>query len=293
MHTIRATIRVASVFALLWFATVAASAQNGPVIDALPADHLYVAGITASISGYERMTAIEKVRSLRLHVYEHTPVGKPLVHDQVINLPLNDAYAIFAKGGGVFCGGTSIMLSRVYKAAGFNSWLYDFGELEAADGETTHETTLVEVDGQVIIQDAYLNFEYVDPQGKPIPFLDVISRTAAGNPPTPKAGAANRPWLFSSSDESEMYIDHKEAMRCQDAAVGVTCPVTITLSRFFEVDSGILDHLEFRGYPRQMEYLMLYPIVLISMYSDGVPRAESLLNEVKRIAGNRLKPKAP
>jgi hypothetical protein len=290
----RATIRISAACVWLSLATVAASAQIGPVIDALTADRAYVIGITASISGYEQMTSIEKVRALRLYVYQHTPVGVPLVHDQVVNVPLNDAYAIFAKGGGVFCGGTSIMLSRVYKAAGFNSWLYDFGELETPDdGETTHETTLVEVDGQVILQDAYLNFEYVDLQGKPIPFLDVISRTAAGNPPTPTAGAVNRPWLFSSSDESEMYIDHKDAMRCKDAAVGVTCPVIITLSRFLEVDSGILDHLELRGYPRQMEYLMLYPLALVSMYSDGVPRAESLLSEVKRIAGNPLKRKAP
>ena len=275
-RAIRVIIPVIAIFATLWFPIAEASAQIGPVIDALPADRLYVTGITATIRGYEQMTAIEKVRALRLYVYEHTPVGAPLVHDQVVNAPLSDAYAIFAKGGGVFCGGTSIMLSRVYKAAGFNSWVYDFGELEAPDGDTTHETTLVEVEGKVILQDAYLDFEYVDPEGKQIPFLEVISRTAAGNPPNPRAGARNRPWLFSSSDKSEMYIDHKDAMRCQDAAVGVTCPVTITLSRFLEVDSGILDHLEFRGYPRRMEYLMLYPLALISMYSDGVTACRNI-----------------
>jgi hypothetical protein len=125
----RATIRISAACVWLSLATVAASAQIGPVIDALTADRAYVTGITASISGYEQMSYIEKVRALRLYVYQHTPVGAPLVHDQVVNLPLKEAYAVFAKGGGVFCGGTSIMLSRVYKAAGFNSWVYDFGEV--------------------------------------------------------------------------------------------------------------------------------------------------------------------
>ena len=45
------------------------------------------------------------------------------------------------------------MLSRVYKAAGFNSWLYNFG---VVDDDVTHLTTLVEVDGDVILQDFLL-----------------------------------------------------------------------------------------------------------------------------------------
>ena len=43
------------------------------------------------------------------------------------------------------------MLSRVYKAAGFNSWLYNFGVFDD-DDDATHITTLVEVDGGVILQ---------------------------------------------------------------------------------------------------------------------------------------------
>ena len=290
-RAIRVIIPVIAIFATLWFPIAEASAQIGPVIDALPADRLYVTGITATIRGYEQMTAIEKVRALRLYVYEHTPVGAPLVHDQVVNAPLSDAYAIFAKGGGVFCGGTSIMLSRVYKAAGFNSWVYDFGELEAPDGDTTHETTLVEVDGKVILQDAYLDFEYVDPEGKhSVPRGDFPHRCR--QPTKPQSGSAKPTVAFQQQRQIRDVHRPQGRNALSDAAVGVTCPVTITLSRFLEVDSGILDHLEFRGYPRRMEYLMLYPLALISMYSDGVPRAEYLLNEVKRIAGNRLKSEA-
>src|SRR6202044_2004340 len=84
-----------------------------PETTALPSDRIYVNGIAASIPGYNRMTDIDKVRALRLYVYQHTPVGDPLIHDFVVNLPLTDAYAILARAGGVYCGGAAIMLSRV------------------------------------------------------------------------------------------------------------------------------------------------------------------------------------
>ena len=44
------------------------------------------------------------------------------------------------------------MLSRVYKVAGFNSWLYNFG---VVDDDATHLTTLVEVDGDVILAEFF------------------------------------------------------------------------------------------------------------------------------------------
>jgi hypothetical protein len=147
-----------------------ASAQAPGIIEALPADRIYVDSITASIPGYETMTDIEKVRALRLYVFQHTPVGDPLIHFEVVTQPLKDAYALFAKTGGVYCGGTAIMLSRVYKAAGFNSWVYDFG----VTGFATHATTLVEVDGDTILQDTFLNYEYVDAHGMPIPFTELV-----------------------------------------------------------------------------------------------------------------------
>ena len=89
------------------------------VAGALPADRIFVDSITASITGYATMTDLEKVRTLRLWVYQHTPKEGPLIHDQIVNLRLKDAYALFANGtGGVWCAGNATMLSRVYKAAG-------------------------------------------------------------------------------------------------------------------------------------------------------------------------------
>ena len=59
-------IRVFCILMLLWVTAGRAVAQFEQVIDALPADRLFVASITASIAGYETMTNIEKARALRL-----------------------------------------------------------------------------------------------------------------------------------------------------------------------------------------------------------------------------------
>ena len=40
--------------------------------------------------------------------------------------------------------------------------------------------------------------------------------------------------------------------------------------------------VESRGWPGQAEYLMLYPIRLVSLYSDGVAQGERLLRDINQ-----------
>jgi hypothetical protein len=269
---------------MLLFTAGKAFAQIGAVIDALPADRLYVASISNSIAGYNTMTEIEKVRALRLYVYQHTSVSDPIIHDQVVNLPLKDAYSMFESGlgGGVMCGGTAIMLSRVYKAAGFNSWVYNFG---AIDGPS-HVTTLVEVNGDVIVQDAYFNFEYVDDDGMPIPFPELITRILRGAPPTAKVIEENKVIVFRDLASAEKWIG--DTTTCQTVAhvrpwrIGVRCNAPMFLSRYLDIETGIYAFLESRGWSRKVEYLMLFPLGLVSMYTDTIGQAESLLDEINR-----------
>jgi hypothetical protein len=259
------------------------SAQIGAVIDALPADRDYVEGIIGSIPRYEDMTTLEKVRALRRYVYSHTPMAwaeKFLIHDQVVNLPLKKAYTIFEKEkvGGVWCGGTAIMLSRVYKAAGFNSWVYNFG---AIDGPS-HVTTLVEVDGGIILQDAYFNIEYVD-AGMPVPFLELISIIRKRAAPNPQTESSSRVVLFQDLAEAKKVLG-PETNKCQSEIAGVRCSAAISLSHYLDLDEerDLYEFLESRGWPRQFEYLMLYPISVVSMYSDTVGQAQSLLDGIKQ-----------
>ena len=72
-----AVICVFCVLVLLPLSAGNVSAQIGSVMDALPADRDYVVSVTASIPGYEAMTDLEKVRALRLYVYQHTPFENP------------------------------------------------------------------------------------------------------------------------------------------------------------------------------------------------------------------------
>jgi hypothetical protein len=270
---------------LFVFAADKAFAQIGAVIDALPADRDYVEGITASIPGYRTMTEIEKVRALRRYVYQHTPLSwtnKFLIHDEVVNLPLREAYSLFDKtAGGVWCGGTAIMLSRVFRAAGFNSWLYNFGVIDGP----SHVTTLVEADENIVLQDGYFNIEYVDGQGMPVPFRELISRIRNGAPPAPKDEVANRVVLFKDFTVAERVVGpNRDIMTCQTNVAGLRCSAPIALSHYLnlEEERDLYEFLQSRGWPRQFEFLMLYPINLVSMYSDTVAQAESLLDDINR-----------
>jgi len=280
---------IVRVFCILtWLSVEAASAiaQDAAAMAALPADRAYSIDITASIPGYVAMTGIEKVRALRLYVYQHTPVGTPLVDDQAVRLSLKDAYSVFEKGG-TFCSGAAVMLSRVYKAAGFNSWVYEFGSTETSE-DPTHATTLVEVNGEVILQDGYLNYEYVDTQGTPIPFLKLIALIAKRAAPRATEGVAKRPWLYSNLADAEEDIGpEKDTMKCEQIAVALRCSAIFTLSRYLETDTGIQEFVASKGWPPQFEYLMLYPMDLFSLYSDGAVQAERLLAEVKRTIRER------
>ena len=168
-----------------------------------------------------------------------------------------------------------------------NSWLYDFGDIEG-DSPTTHQTTLVEVDGDVVLQDAYFNFEYVDSRGMPIPFLDLITLIHAGVPPAAKDGVADKDWLFQSLQEAHLWVGPYKT--CHSTTTGVRCIATITFSRFLEMEPNTLDFLEKAGEPRQFEYLLLHPISLGSLYSDGAARAETLLNDIKQKIGAKSLP---
>ena len=167
-----------------------------------------------------------------------------------------------------------------------NSWLYDFGDIES-DSPTTHQTTLVEVDGDVILQDAYFNFEYVVSRGMPIPFLDLITLIHAGVPPVAKDGVADKDWLFQSLEEANLWVGPYKT--CHSTTTGVRCIAAITFSRFLKLQPGMLDFLEQVGEPRRFEYLLLHPISLVSLYSDGAAGAEALLGDIKqRIAAKSL-----
>lgn len=269
-----------------------AAAQIGPVIDALPQDEAYVKGVIDQIPGYATMTPLNKVRALRVYVFQKTPlaaVNDFNIHTKVVNLPLKDAYTAFdANEGGVWCSGTAIMLVRVYKAAGFNAWIYDFGQKDVL----THATTLVEVDGKVYLQDAYLNFEYMDSKGAPIEFLDVVKRVRDGRPPLVRSQVQTKKAFFTNQSNAEEWVGiHKDKMTCTPEARGLECEAPITLSRFLEVFflmDKTYDFLEARGWPRQVDYLLLYPMGVVSLYSDTVEKGQSIratIDEIAQTAG--------
>lgn len=78
----------------------------------------------------------------------------------------------------------------------------------------------------------------------PIPFLELISRIVDGAPPTATTGVAN-------------------ANR---------------IKLFRQIEKLV----ESKGLPGQAEYLMLYPLGLVSLYPDGVAQGERLMRDINQ-----------
>lgn len=275
----------------LMLAGSAAHAQIGPIIDALPDDRKFVQRMIESIPGYDDMDSMAKVRTLRERVARITPVAGSmnfLIHDKVINLPLEAAYNEMAHGG-VFCGATATFLARVYTAAGFKAWTYNFGR----SGILTHVTTLVEIDDEIFIQDAYLNYEYVDDDGKLIPFFSVLSKLTDKNVPKTTVFHAKRTGFFPNTTKAERWTDttSKDAGQphCSPVNGGAKCEGVFTLPTMLHahfLTEPTYDFLVDRGFPREIDYLMLFPIEIISLYSDTIATRDQLDHKVRLITEN-------
>ncbi|HXH20104.1 MAG TPA: hypothetical protein VNJ07_13595 [Chitinophagales bacterium] len=70
------------------------------------------------------------------------------------------------------CGITSYALAKLYAEAGYKTYVYNCGY---AGTPFTHEFNLVEMQGKLILQDAYYNLTAVDSTGEPKDFLQFLS----------------------------------------------------------------------------------------------------------------------
>jgi hypothetical protein len=266
--------------AVLMTTLLALSMRGDPII----ADVLYVPRITAEISGYNAMSPMQKVQALRVYAYKHTPlaaVQKFLIRRDLAAISLQEVYANFdAEKRGVWCGDTAMLLARIYRAAGFEAWVYNFGKKDLL----THVTTLVKVKREIYLQDAYLNFEYLDEAGQPLPFREVVGLIRDGHPPLAATYVTEKLGYFSNSEQVEHWTgEYYHKASCMAEPGGLKCSAPITLERFLEVFylmDKTYDFLEVEGWPRQVGYLMLYPISL-APYGGSIEFANDMLAQIQ------------
>lgn len=273
---IRATVWAFALCAL----PASAPAQIGEIIEALPADKSFASRVVGGIPGYFVKTPLEQARALRDYAFQTVPLAAVedfLFHDRVVNLPLEEGLSLMSEEkGGVFCGATAVYLARLYAATGFDAWTYNFGLLDTF----THVTTLVRIDGEIYVQDAYLNFEYMDESDAPVPFHEVILRTAAGNPPPVRGGGGNKPGYFQDAANVLTWSgDDFDVETCEPIEGGLFCHAPITLERIMEtyfLADQIWATLESDGWPAIVDYLLLYPVDITSLYQETAEDAAQL-----------------
>lgn len=126
-----------------------------------------------------------KVNLLRRWAYRHIDVVSESCvkhHAMAPDVSYREAPVIFADfaadKAGVWCAGASDSLLRLYQHYGYTAYSLHFGDKKSL----THTFTLVRIqhEGQplLVVQDAYLNNTYTDPQNNPLDYWEIIRRLA-------------------------------------------------------------------------------------------------------------------
>jgi hypothetical protein len=132
---------------------------------------------------FKKATELERISIIREWVYMNT--DNAATEDMLIDRDVFAVWRLSAEEnlslheqnvGGGWCTDINHILMQVYEAFGYRAWRYDYG----IKNGITHSVTLVEVDNDVHMQDAYFNLEYCSESGDPLPFLQVLKSLKAG-----------------------------------------------------------------------------------------------------------------
>jgi hypothetical protein len=203
---------------------------------------------------------------------------------------------------GVWCTGSALFLSRIYKQTGYRAWILSYGLWPDL---MTHASTIVEIqteDGpKLIIQDSYFNFTVVGQEGHPMDVREVISVLAdhrvddlvfRHSEPLDKEIIVTAEQAEKAQTEGRIIWVDVEKGSCEANDQGnhrcrVTSATFQNLIERHKVSAATLDAFEERGLPRQMEYLMVFPYDIFTPSDDyfSDPTENPLLAEVFEASG--------
>jgi hypothetical protein len=208
-----------------------------------------------------------RVRRLRRKVYQELPAATASrVADLDHRISYRDIIATVQRGQlGVDAAGAALALCRACIEKGLDAWCYEFGFPQIL----THTVTIVEVDGVLQVHDAFFNLGYR------LSFHDMLQSLRNGNAVASKRAARDRKiYIMDPAAESERTVRWLEAkanrelepengLRRFELAWGpegftATCPAIDAVARA----------LAERGYPGDLQYLMLHPVSIFDGYEE-------------------------
>jgi hypothetical protein len=208
-----------------------------------------------------------RVRRLRKKVYQELPAATTSrVADLDRRISYRDIIATVQRGQlGVDAAGAALALCRACIEKGLDAWCYEFGFPQIL----THTVTIVEVDGVLQVHDAFFNLGYR------LSFHDMLQSLRNGNAVASKRAARDRKiYIMDPAAEPERTVRWLEAkanrelepengLRRFELVWGpegftATCPAIDMVSRA----------LAERGYPGDLQYLMLHPVAVFDGYDE-------------------------
>lgn len=229
-----------------------------------------------------------KIAEIRQSIYEQTDLSSGWRLIEAYPRAASELLAIYkANAGGVWCSGAAYTLQQAYSDAGYEAWVLSYGFQGSQSPLLTHATTLVRVGDTIYLQDAYLNFDY------PVPFFEVLDQLRAGVAPKPRVSPGDRDVLVLPARMSKSWAV-APGSPCDGLAEGFVCRspanLTLLLQRYMTMDPmgvATLDRLEELGFPRDLNYLLLFPFAIFdakfpakSYMTD--PADSPLLQEIAR-----------
>jgi predicted nucleic acid-binding Zn-ribbon protein len=201
------------------------------------------------------------VKRTRRKVYRQTPVS---TCDRIAELDHRMSYADMTAALahsklGVLSGGTALALWRACHERGLRAWCYEFGFPHSL----THTVTIVEIDEMLHVHDAFFNLSY------PLALDDMLESLRSGNAITGErevrdrkiyiADPAREPdqtvrWLESHADDELEPVDglRRFELLWSPEAFAATHPSIPAVS----------SDLAARGYPGDLQFLMLHPVAV-------------------------------
>lgn len=200
-----------------------------------------------------------QVRKLRRKVYRQMPVA---TCNRIAELDHRTSYADMATALdqgklGVLSGGAALALWRACSERDLRAWCYECGFQESL----THTLTIVEIDGVLEVHDAFFNLSY------PLGFDDLLASLRDGDAVSGKREVRDRKiyiadpacereqavrWLEANADRERKPVDglRRFELLWNPEAFTATYPGIHAVSR----------DLAARGYPGDLQFLMLYPV---------------------------------
>jgi hypothetical protein len=248
----------------------------------------YPSIISPFISDYD------KANILRQWSYEHTKASSKhnlLELDESFGFYIKNTEELFTAfseyNGGVWCGGSAYVLSKLYQSYGYKAYTVDSGEV----GVLTHVVTIVEIDydGRKIlsVQDPTFNITYENSSGIPYDYFELLKTLKKHNHKniTINQGNGSAPdFILDPRDDCNdyaQYISSSDKPFVKLTGERLVYKSRLTLARFddkYKNGSIVNEFLLKEGHPPKTLYLFLYPL-----YMYGETEATHIFEQAKEI----------